>query len=225
MKADSNTVETALQPIDTNLPAVPIHLETPPAATPAESVKFDLGMAKKCGALTLAYLARAGWKLACEKQALQHGEWKKWCKEEVAISWDTADRYIKFYYSTVGEHLRSQGTAHRLVENLTDKMIEEATAGLESKTATGAMIELGIVKRPPGWGGERAGAGRKAGSKNVPHTDAELADRDWKMLAATAADSWTLESIPLLDETIARAALSALVPLVTALKRRVGESA
>ena len=139
-----------------------IHLETPQSATPAESVNFDLCMAKKHGALTLAYLARAGWKLACEKQALQHGEWKKWCKEEVAISWDTADRYIKFYYSTVGEHLRAQGTAHRLVENLTDKMIEEATAGLESKTATGAMIELGIVKRPPGWGGEREGAGRTA---------------------------------------------------------------
>jgi len=145
-----------------NLPEVPIHLEAPTAVTAAEAVRFDLGMAKKCGALTLAYLARAGWKLACEKQALQHGEWKKWCKEEVAISWDTADRYIKFYYSTVGEHLRAQGTAHRLVENLTDKMIEEATAGLESKTATGAMIELGIVKRPPGWGGEREGAGRKA---------------------------------------------------------------
>lgn len=139
-----------------------MHLEIPQVATPAESVNFDLCMAKKHGALTLAYLARAGWRLACEKQALPHGEWKTWCKEEVEISWDTADRYIKFYYSTVGEHLRAQGTAHRLVENLTDKMIEEATAGLESKTATGAMIELGIVKRPPGWGGEREGAGRKA---------------------------------------------------------------
>ena len=145
-----------------NLPAVPIHLETPQSATPAESVNFDLCMAKKHGALTLAYLARAGWKLACEKQALQHGEWRAWCEGSVGVSHDTADRYIKFYYSTVGEHLRAQGTAHRLVENLTDKMIEEATAGLESKTATGAMIELGIVKRPPGWGGEREGAGRKA---------------------------------------------------------------
>lgn len=137
-------------------------LEHPVCATPAESVNFDLCMAKKHGALTLAYLARAGWKLACEKQALSHGEWRAWCEGSVGVSHDTADRYIKFYYSTVGEHLRAQGTAHRLVENLTDKMIEEATAGLESKTATGAMIELGIVKRQPGWGGERDGAGRKA---------------------------------------------------------------
>lgn len=139
-----------------------MHLEIPQVATPAESVNFDLRMAKKHGALTLAYLARAGWKLACEKQALSHGEWRAWCEGSVGVSHDTADRYIKFYYSTVGEHLRAQGTAHRLVENLTDAMIEEATAGLESKTATGAMIELGIVKRPAGWGGEREGAGRKA---------------------------------------------------------------
>ena len=162
MKTDSKIIETALEPTSMNLPAVPIQLETPPSVSAAEAVRFDLGMAKKCGAMTLAYLARAGWKLACEKQALPHGEWRAWCEGSVGVSHDTADRYIKFYYSTVGEHLRAQGTAHRLVENLTDKMIEEATAGLESKTATGAMIELGIVKRPPGWGGEREGAGRKA---------------------------------------------------------------
>lgn len=139
-----------------------MHLEIPQVATPAEAVRFDLEMAKKHGAMTLAYLARAGWRLACEKQGAGYGAWDNWIEKNVGISKSTADRYIKFYYSTVGEHLRAQGTAHRLVENLTDKMIEEATAGLESKTATGAMIELGIVKRPPGWGGEREGAGRKA---------------------------------------------------------------
>lgn len=137
-------------------------LEHPAAnLTPAENVQFDLAQAKKHGAMTLAYLARAGWRLACEKQGVGYGAWKDWCKS-INLSQDTADRYIKFYYSTVGEHLRAQGTAHRLVEDLTDKMIAEATAGLESKTATGAMIELGIVKRPPGWGGTREGAGRKA---------------------------------------------------------------
>lgn len=114
------------------LPAVPIHLENMPALTPTESVRFDLGMAKKCGALTLAYLTRAGWKLACEKEGAGHGGWLELCKN-VGISPDTATRYIKFYYSTVGEHLRAQGTAHRLVENLTDSMIEEALSGLESK--------------------------------------------------------------------------------------------
>jgi len=152
--------ETAAVATGATLPA--IHLETPPAASSAEAVRFDLDMARKCGMYTLAYLARAGWRLANEKQSLGHGAWMKWCSDELSISHDTANRYIKFYYATVGEHLRSQGTARRLVEDLTDAMIADATAGLESKTATGAMIELGIVKRPPNWGGEREGAGRKA---------------------------------------------------------------
>lgn len=160
MKAESKVVSTALQATDETRPA--IILETPPVTTAAEAVQFDLDMARKCGVLTLAYLARAGWRLACEKQGMAHGDWRAWCKTQISISHDTADRYIKFYYSTVGEHLRAQGTAHRLVDELTDKMIEDATAGLESKTATGAMIELGIVKRPANWGGEREGAGRKA---------------------------------------------------------------
>ena len=156
----------------------PIHLETPHAATPAEAVRFDLGMARKHGAMTLAYLARAGWRLALEKQGLNHGAWYDWCENNLGISHMTVDRYIKFYYSTVGAYLRAQGTAHRLVDNLTDAMIEAATAELESKTATGAMIELGIVKRPSGWGGKRAGAGRKPEDADVAAGAAPLAESD-----------------------------------------------
>ena len=48
-------------------------LEHPVCATPAEAVRFDLEMAKKHGAMTLAYLARAGWRLACEKQGAGYG--------------------------------------------------------------------------------------------------------------------------------------------------------
>ena len=153
-------------------PALP--LEHPPAGTPAEAVKFDLGMAKRHGALTLAYLARAGWRLACEKEGQNYGAWTAWCNDNLGFSKDTADRYISFYHATVGAHLRAQGAAHRLVDNLTDAMIEEACAGLESKTATGAMIELGIVKRPANWGGARENAGRK--SKD--DADAEAAELD-----------------------------------------------
>lgn len=141
-------------------PALP--LEQPPAGTPADAVKFDLGMAKRHGALTLAYLARAGWRLACEKEGQNYGAWAAWCNDNLGFSKDTADRYISFYYSTVGAHLHAQGIGRRLVDNLTDAMIEEACAGLESKTATGAMIELGIVKRPANWGGARENAGRKS---------------------------------------------------------------
>lgn len=164
MKRSAKSVQAALRdaaaaPVVASVPALP--LEQPPAGTPAEAVKFDLGMAKRHGALTLAYLARAGWRLACEKEGVAHGEWYVLC-ETIGISAETARRYIDFYHATVGAHLRAQGAAHRLVDNLTDAMIEEACAGLESKTATGAMIELGIVKRPANWGGARENAGRKS---------------------------------------------------------------
>ena len=174
MKADSKVVSTVLQTTGETHPA--IILETPPAATPAEAVRFDLGMARHHGAMSLAYLARAGWRLACEKQGMAHGSWLDWCKNELHISDETARKYINFYYSTVGEHLRAQGTAHRLVDELTDKMIEDATAGLESKTATGAMIELGIVKRPANWGGEREGAGRKAAAAAAAGDGLDMGD-------------------------------------------------
>ena len=65
--------------------------------------------------------------------------------------------------------------------------------------------------------------GRAKGSKNIPKTDAERADAFWKLNAATLAAPWALKSIPLLDSRVASAALSALQPLVAALKRRVDE--
>lgn len=221
MKADSKVVSTALQPIDMNLPTVPIHLETPPAVTTAEAVRFDLGMAKKCGAMTLAYLARAGWRLACEKQGLAHGAWLEWCKNNLGISDDTASRYIKFYYSTVGEHLRAQGTAHRLVDELTDKMIEDATAGLESKTATGAMIELGIVKRPPGWGGEREGAGRKAALPKLSPT--QEAETLWAQAMVVFDKPSLKDAIRYLGEKAATVCLDRVADLAEALKLQVRE--
>ena len=202
-----------------NLPAVPIHLETPPAVTAAEAVRFDLGMARKCGALTLAYLARAGWRLACEKEGLGHGAWLDWCEKNLGFSDETARKYIAFYYSTVGEHLRAQGTAHRLVENLTDKMIEEATAGLESKTATGAMIELGIVKRPAGWGGEREGAGRKAALPTI--SQAQAAETVWTMLLNELTKQTVRDTVPLLNEKVAEVCLDRIEELARMLRKQV----
>lgn len=201
----------------------PLFVLEHPAAnlTPAENVQFDLAQAKKHGAMTLAYLARAGWRLACEKQGMPHGEWRDWCKS-INLSHDTADRYIKFYYSTVGEHLRAQGTAHRLVEDLTDKMIAEATAGLESKTATGAMIELGIVKRPAGWGGEREGAGRKAAE--LPKlTKVQEAETVWAGLMAQLDKTVVMDTIPLLGAKAARVCHDRVAELARALKEHLKE--
>ena len=73
--------------IDANIPA--LVLEHPTCTTTAEAVRFDLAMAKQHGALTLAYLARAGWRLACEKESVGHGAWMDMCKE-LGISADTA---------------------------------------------------------------------------------------------------------------------------------------
>ena len=208
----------------------PLFVLEHPAAnlTPAENVQFDLAQAKKHGAMTLAYLARAGWRLACEKQGIGYGAWDEWIEKNVGISKSTADRYIKFYYSTVGEHLRAQGTAHRLVEDLTDKMIAEATAGLESKTATGAMIELGIVKRPAGWGGEREGAGRKAAAAAAAAEDG-LSDQDsatvmWiNAMAPFERDRAAFHSAARdLRPEVARRFLSELEMLVDTLEESVG---
>ena len=65
--------------------------------------------------------------------------------------------------------------------------------------------------------------GRAKGSKNVPKTDAERADAFWKLNAATLSAPWALKSIPLVEWRVANFALTALQPLVTALKRRVSE--
>ena len=202
-----------------NVPA--LVLEHPTCATPTEAVRFDLDMAKQHGALTLAYLARAGWRLACAKEGVVHGVWMDMCKE-LGISADTAGRYIKFYYGTVGERLRAQGTAHRLVENLTDAMIEEATAGLESKTATGAMIELGIVKRPAGWGGAREGAGRTPGA--LPKlTATQEAETLWAQVMGVLDKTTVKDAIRFLGEKAAEACLDRVAELAEALKLQVRE--
>ena len=188
--------------IDANVPA--LVLEHPTCTSTAEAVRFDLDMARKHGALTLAYLARAGWRLACEKQGLGHGAWMDMCTE-LGISADTAGRYIKFYYGTVGEHLRAQGTAHRLVENLTD-----------------AMIELGIVKRPAGWGGAREGAGRTPGV--LPKlTATQEAETLWAQVMGVLDKTTVKDAIRFLGEKAAEACLDRVAELAEALKLQVRE--
>ena len=138
-----------------------IVLERPQGATAADRIKHDIYMSRKHSAYSLAYFARAGWQLLQEKFKIGYGGWGNWCKENLGFSHDTAERYIKFYNSTVGKWRAAQGLADTMVAELTDKMLEAATAGLEYETGTQAMITLGIIKRNPDHGGKRAGAGRK----------------------------------------------------------------
>ena len=143
-----------------------VALEAPASATPAECISFDLGMAKRCATASIYYLVRAGWRLAFERQGMAHGAWVVFCQNHVGISDDTARRYIKFFQETVGKFRTNHGQP-AMVTELTDKMIAAATADIESKTATGAMIELGVMRRPPGHGGARPGAGRKPKDADV----------------------------------------------------------
>ncbi|MBQ1428435.1 MAG: hypothetical protein IIZ06_02095 [Kiritimatiellae bacterium] len=137
-----------------------VALEAPASSTPAECISFDLGMSKSHATASICYLARAGWRLALERQGMAHGAWIDFCQNHVGISDDTARRYIKFFQETVGKFRTNHGLP-AMVTELTDKMIAAATADIESKTATGAMIELGVMRRPPNHGGFRQGAGRK----------------------------------------------------------------
>lgn len=143
-----------------------VALEAPASSTPAECISFDLGMAKRCATASIYYLVRAGWRLAFERQGMAHGAWVVFCQNHVGISDDTARRYIKFFQETVGKFRTNHGLP-AMVTELTDKMIAAATADIESKTATGAMIELGVMRRPPGHGGARPGAGRKPKDADV----------------------------------------------------------
>lgn len=143
-----------------------VALEAPASSTPAECISFDLGMSKSHATASICYLARAGWRLALERQGMAHGAWVNFCQNHVGISDDTARRYIKFFQETVGKFRTNHGLP-AMVTELTDKMIAAATADIESKTATGAMIELGVMRRPPGHGGARPGAGRKPKDADV----------------------------------------------------------
>ena len=110
------------------------------------------------------------------------------------------------------------------MEDLTDKMIAEATAGLESKTATGAMIELGIVKRPPGWGGAREGAGRKAELAAIPQlTQREEAAAIWTRVMCMIDKSSVLDAVPLLPQKAAKVCYDRLSELAKAMKSHLEE--
>ena len=212
--------QTAVATTHADLPA--IALEQAQGATAAECVKFDLGMANRHGALSLAYLARAGWRLSHQKAEIGRGGWKSWCRETVGISEDTANRYIHFYNKTVTRWRESQGLANAMVAELTDKMIAAATADIDAQTATGAMIELGIVKRPAGWGGAREGAGRTPGV--LPKlTATQEAETLWAQVMGVLDKTTVKDAIRFLREKAAEACLDRVAELAEALKLQVRE--
>ena len=138
-------------------------IEEPTYDTPGERINYHVGMAQQHGRQALAHLIIAGWELSKQKQSIGYGGWNEWCDKNLQISRMTADRYITFFHKTVGA---ARGDA-AIGKKPTGKELAAATIGMEDKSATRAMIDLGIVKRSEGHGGKRDGAGRKAKGEDV----------------------------------------------------------
>ena len=126
----------------------------------AERVRFHLSKAHVAANVALKHIIAAGQELAIQKQLLGYGQWDAWCTEKIEISKRTADKYIETFQKTVGVQRSSQKIP--LDAKLLNKELDAATVGMEEKTVRQAMLELGVIKRPSGWGGGREGAGRKA---------------------------------------------------------------
>lgn len=133
--------------------------------TPAERINTYVREAQRHGRIALEYLVKAGWELLIQKQSIGHGGWLAWCKNNLCISNDTADRYIQFYQRTLGDKRSEARIA--ITREPTKKELADATAGMEYKTATQAMVDMGIVKRPAAWGGAGRGQGRKPKDADV----------------------------------------------------------
>lgn len=141
-------------------------IEEPDYTRPAECINFHLGMAQHHGRVAIAHLIVAGQELAKQKQMLGYGGWNEFCKKELSVDRTTADRYVKFFYKVIVER-RVAGIPFD--KRVTNKELAEATVGMEGKSATRAMVDLGIIKRNPNHGGDRreqaAANGHRVGRK------------------------------------------------------------
>lgn len=164
-------IENPPAPVEAEIVAPPMgEIEEPEGSTPGERINYHVGMAQHHGRQALAHLIMAGWELAREKAALGYGAWGAWCDKNLHISKLTADRYIMFYARTAGAARESAGTP--LSKKPTVAELAAATMGMEQKSATRAMIDLDIIRRPANWGGAGRGQGRKA--KGAAEEAAEL---------------------------------------------------
>ncbi len=130
----------------------------------AERVRFHLSKAHVAANVAMKHIIEAGRELAIQKQLLGHGQWIDWCATKLEISYKTAERYIDTFQRTIGVKRIEQGVS--LDAKLLKKELDAATVGMEEKTVRQAMLELGVIKRPSGWGGGREGAGRKSKAKD-----------------------------------------------------------
>lgn len=169
-------------------------IEEPDYTKPSERIAFHVGMAQHHGRAAIAHLILAGWELACQKQTIGYGGWVSWCEKNLQITRFTADRYIQFYQATVGVARNLSATL--LAKKPTQKELSAATVGMEQKSATRAMIDIGVIKRSEKWGGKRDGAGCKAKAEDVA---AELEAVAQSEAAVWAAAKGALDTLVRLD--------------------------
>ena len=201
-------------------------IEEPDCNTPGERINYHVGMAQHHGRQALAHLILAGWELAKQKQAIGYGGWNEWCDKNLQIARFTADRYIQFFHKTVGEARKAAEIP--VAKKPTLKELAAATVGMEQKSATRAMIDLDIIKRPKGWGGEREGAGRKAkdDAEAEKHELDEIANSPALLIAAirepiaTVYKAWrerdVFARIEMSDLALVAASLNELASAATA---------
>lgn len=221
MKKSKKKLPAAVAPAE---PEVVDVYDEPPCADAAKRVKFHLSKARVAANIAMRHIIEAGWELAKQKQVLGYGQWRQWCEENVELSHVTADRYIAMFAKTVGVQRAAQSIG--LEPKLLKKELDAATAGLEDKTVRQAMIGLGIVKAPAGWGGERAGAGRKGEPVENPLSMSDSATVMWADAMRPFAEHRAAfhSAARDLKPAVAREFLSELKMLVEALERRAEES-
>lgn len=169
-------------------------IEEPDYTKPSERIAFHVGMAQHHGRAAIAHLILAGWELACQKQMIGYGGWNDWCEKNLQITRFTADRYIQFYHKTVGAMRTAAEIPISKKPTVTE--LSAATVGMEDKSATRAMIDLGIVKRIKNedgnsWGGPGRNQGRKAkGEKGGVEAAEEIIELD--KVAETHSGAWSI---------------------------------
>ena len=119
----------------------------------AGRVKAHLAAAALFSRLSLAHAIAAGWLLYSHKLHTPHGGWQAWCRDALGVSHKTADNYIGLFMATVGAARNIDGVP--LENSVSPRELEFATCGMEDKSVTRAMIDLGVVKRKDNWGGDR----------------------------------------------------------------------
>ena len=125
----------------------------------AALIRWHIEAANALGRMSLAHAIFAGWLLERQKVQVGWGGWRDWCEQNLGFSQKTADRYVELYRKTIGAARIPAGIgAGQLVSA---EELAAATESIDASTATGAMVELGIVKRNGKWGGVREGSGRK----------------------------------------------------------------